>query len=136
MKNYLFLAFSLLPIITIAQNDTIYLKNKNVSIYEKGLLPLIKKYNNILKERNGVNGWRIQLKFKAKESEIVQLKLQFIKLYPDIPVFLEYHEPYYRIRVGNCRTKLEALKIKNKINKDFPGSYPVPEIINFDNLKK
>ena len=77
-----------------------------------------------------------RVKFKAKESEIVQLKLQFIKLYPDIPVFLEYHEPYYRIRVGNCRTKLEALKIKNRINKDFPGSYPVPEIINFGNLKK
>ena len=65
-----------------------------------------------------------------------QLKLKFIKLYPDIPVLLEYNEPYYRIRVGNCRTKLEAIKIKRQISKKFPGAYPVPEIINFSQLKK
>ena len=135
MKNYILGVLFLFPIIITAQNDTIQL-DQSISIYEQGLLPLIKKYNNILKERGGVNGWRVQLKFKAKEAEIIQLKLKFIKLYPDIPIFLEYHEPYYRIRVGNCRTKLEALKIKNKIIKDFPGSYPVPEIINFESVKK
>ena len=75
MKNYIFTIFFLLPIIITAQNDTIYLSNNNISIYEKGLLPLIKKYNNILKERNGINGRKIQLKFKAKESEIIELKL-------------------------------------------------------------
>ena len=89
-----------------------------------------------MKEKNGISGWRVQLKFKAKEAEILQLKLKFIRLYPYIPVLLEYEEPYYRIRVGNCRTKLEAIKIKHQISKHFPNAYPVPEIINFSQLKK
>ena len=42
-----------------------------------------------------------------------------------------YDEPYYKIRVGNCRNRLDAIRIKNKISKHFPGSYPVPELINF-----
>ena len=59
-----------------------------------------------------------------------------MRLYPKIPILLEYQEPYYRIRVGNCRTKLEAIKIKHLIHKDFHGAYPVPEIINLSQIKR
>ena len=134
-KLILFLSF--LPFFVNAQSDTTFSSNSEViSINEKGLDALIGKYEQILKAKNGVDGWRVQLKFKAKEVEILQLKLKFIRLYPNIPVLLEYEEPYYRIRVGNCRTKLEAIKIKHQISKHFPNTYPVPEIINFSQLKK
>jgi hypothetical protein len=133
----IFIILSFIPFCSYTQNDSIFnLKGELISVNEYGIDNLLNKYKNILKSKNGFDGWRVQLKFKAKESEIIQLKLKFIKLYPEIPVLLEYEEPYYRIRVGNCRTKLEALKIKNQIKKEFPGSYPVPEIINFLELKK
>ena len=131
----LFLAIT--PFLVNAQSDTIFLSNtKVISVNEKGIDALVGKYEQILKAKNGVDGWRVQLKFKAKEAEILQLKLKFIRLYPNIPVLLEYEEPYYRIRVGNCRTKLEAIKIKHQISKHFPNAYPVPEIINFSQLKR
>ena len=134
-KLILFLCF--LPFFVNAQSDTTFSSNTEViSVNEKGIDALVGKYENILKAKNGVDGWRVQLKFKAKEAEILQLKLKFIRLYPNIPILLEYEEPYYRIRVGNCRTKLEAIKIKNQISKRFPNAYPVPEIINFSQLKK
>ena len=118
------------PILLFSQNEN----TKHEIINEKGIDNLVSKYENILKNTGGINGWRLQLKFKAKESEIIKIKLKFIKLFPDIPVFLEYQEPYYRIRVGNCRTKLEALKIKNLIKKHFSDTYPVPEIISITKL--
>ena len=133
----LILFLAVFPFFVNAQSDTIFSSNSEViSVNEKGIKALVGKYENILKTKNGVDGWRVQLKFKAKEAEILQLKLKFIRLYPSIPILLEYEEPYYRIRVGNCRTKLEAIKIKNKISKHFPNAYPVPEIINFSQLKK
>ena len=133
-KLILFLSF--LPFFVNAQSDTTFSSNSEViSINEKGLDALIGKYEQILKAKNGVDGWRVQLKFKAKEVEILQLKLKFIRLYPNIPVLLEYEEPYYRIRVGNCKTKLEAIKIKRQISKNFPNTYPVPEIINLSQLE-
>ena len=133
----LILFLSITPFLVNAQSDTIFLSNTEViSVNEKGIDALVGKYEHILKAKNGVDGWRVQLKFKAKEAEILQLKLKFIRLYPNIPVLLEYEEPYYRIRVGNCRTKLEAIKIKHQISKHFPNAYPVPEIINFSQLKK
>ena len=120
------------PSIFFAQTDSVS-SNKGdlLSVNEIGINKLILKYEKILKKRNGINGWRVQLKFKAKEAEIVKLKSKFIKNYPDIPIYLMYDEPYYKIRVGNCRNKLDAIRIKNKISDHFPGSYPVPVLINF-----
>ena len=133
-KLILFLSVS--PFLVNYQSDTIFSSNtKVISVNEKGIDALVCKYEHILKAKNGVDGWRVQLNFKAKEAEILQLKLKFIRLYPNIPVLLEYKEPYYRIRVGNCRTKLEAIKIKHQISKHFPSAYPVPEIINFSQLE-
>ena len=131
MKKLFFL-FILLPFLSIAQTDTTFLENGSItSINEKGIDALVSKYENILNAKNGVEGWRVQLIFKAKKEETTQLKIAFIKLYPEISTYLEYEEPYYRVRVGNCRTRLEAIKIKHQISDHFPGAYLVPEIINF-----
>jgi hypothetical protein len=135
MKKLFFL-FILLPFLSVAQTDTTLSENGSItSINEKGIDALVSKYENILKAKNGVEGWRVQIMFKTKKEEIQQLKITFIKLYPKIPAYLEYDAPYYRVRVGNCRTKLEAIKIQRQISKNFPGAYAVPEIINFSQLK-
>ena len=134
MKKLFFL-FILLPILSVAQTDTILSENGSIiSINETGINALVSKYEAILKTRNGVDGWRVQIMFKTKKKEIQQLKIAFMKLYPQIPAYLEYEAPYYRLRVGNCRTKLEAIKIQRQISKKFLGAYPVPEIINFSRL--
>ena len=131
MKKLLFL-FILLPFLSVAQTDTILSENGSItSINEKGINALVRKYESVLTAKNGIDGWRVQLMFKTKKKEIQQLKIAFIKLYPEIPSYLEYDTPYYRVRVGNCRTKLEAIKIQRQISQHFPGAYPVPEIINF-----
>ena len=78
----LFIFSSFFLIFSQSENNTFEIRN------EKGIEYLVHKYENILKNTGGINGWRLQLKFKAKESEIIKIKLKFIKLYPNIPVFL------------------------------------------------
>ena len=135
MKKLLFL-FILLPFLSVAQTDTTLSEDGSItSINEKGINALVRKYENILKAKNGVEGWRVQIMFKSKKEDLKQLKIAFIKLYPEIPAYLGYEEPYYRVRVGDCRTRLEAIKIKHQISKHFPSAYPVPEIINFSQLE-
>ena len=135
MKKIFFL-FILLPFLSIAQADTTFLENGSItSINEKGIDALISKYEDILKAKNGAEGWRVQLAFKEKKEDADKIKIDFIKLYPEIPAYLGYEAPYYRVRVGNCKTKLEAIKIKHQISKNFPSTYPVPEIINLSQLE-
>ena len=77
----LVLLLTISPLLCVSQTDTsLSLNKKIISINEKGIDRLIEKYENILKAKNGVDGWRVQLKFKAKETEILQIKLKFIQM--------------------------------------------------------
>lgn len=124
------------PIFVFSQSDTTFnTKGEIISINQKGVDKLVSKYKQILKKTGGVEGWRIQLIFKAQKEEILPYQIKFTNLYPEIPVQIAFDSPNYKLTVGNFRTRNEALKIKHQISKNFPGAYPVPIIIDPDLLE-
>ena len=102
--------------------------------YQDDIDSLIIKHQKINYEQNGIDGWRVQLAFKSTKEEIRSSRLDFIKKYPEIDTYLTYSPPYYKISVGNFREKIEALKLKDKIKKDYIEAYPVPTIIPITEL--
>ena len=124
----------LILIILILIPYSIYSQNINIK-YESGIDSLIIKNNTIQQKKDGVLGWRIQLKFKSTKEEIKKTRAEFIKLYPETPTYLTYESPYYRICVGNFRTKNEALKLNNFIRRNFVEAYPVKKIIKISELR-
>ena len=120
----------------LSQTDTIYnSKGEILSVNQKGINDLVSKYKANLKNKNGVDGWRLQIKFTSKRKDILTYKIKFANLFPQIPAQITFESPYYKLTVGNFRTKNEALKIKNKIDHEFPGAHPVSIIIDSDLLK-
>lgn len=101
---------------------------KDIKYYDD-IDSLIIKHQKINYEKNGIDGWRIQLAFKSTKEEIRSSRLNFIKKYPEIDTYLTYSPPYYKISVGNFREKIDALKLKDKIKKEYIEAYPVPTII-------
>jgi len=135
MKKIHFLTL-MFPIFVFSQSDTTFnTKGEIISINQKGVDNLVSKYKQILKKTGGVEGWRIQLIFKAQKEEILPYQIKFTNLYPEIPVQIAFDSPNYKLTVGNFRTRNEALKIKHQISKNFPGAYPVPIIIDPDLLE-
>lgn len=135
MKKILFLTL-MFPIFVFSQSDTTFnTKGEIISINQKGVDNLVSKYKQILKKTGGVEGWRIQLIFKAQKEEILPYQIKFTNLYPEIPVQIAFDSPNYKLTVGNFRTRNNALKIKHLISKNFPGAYPVPIIIDPDLLE-
>ena len=132
MKLFLIILFFPLSLICQTISKDTKLINKN---YEEGLDSLIIKNQNIINKKDGILGWRVQLTFKSTKDEIKKTRVNFIKLYPEIPTYLTYDPPYYRICVGNFRTKNEALKLNNFIRKNYIEAYPVQKIIPLSLLR-
>ena len=129
--NKLITIFCLIPLIGLSQKDTVFNTNYDIiSINETGINNLIEKYEKTLRDKDGIDGWRLQIKFAYKRDEIVKHQTKFIDLYPEIPSQITFKSPYYNLTVGNYRTKHNALKIKEKISRHFPGAHPVQVIIN------
>ena len=120
----------IIPFLGFSQNqNSLNDKKETIFISQTKINDLVDKYKQILKKKNGVDGWRLQIKFTSKREDILPYQLKFTDLYPEIPVQIIFESPYYKLTAGNFRTKNEALKIKHKIHKNFPGSHPVSTII-------
>ena len=132
MKQLIIILFLPIALFSQSKNEGKKLINKK---YEKGIDSLIIKNQNIINKKDGILGWRVQLTFKSTKEEIKKTRVNFIKLYPEIPTYLTYDPPYYRICVGNFRTKNEALKLNNFIRKNYVEAYPVQKIIELNLLR-
>jgi hypothetical protein len=83
----------------------------------------------------GREGFRIQIYNSSNRNareESKTVNMDFINKFPDIKTYLQYAEPgYFKVRVGDFRTKTEATKLFLRISREFPNAYIVPDIINF-----
>lgn len=95
---------------------------------------------NLFKVNNhyGMKGFRIQIyasNNRNAREESNKINAEFISKFPDILSYQLFAEPgYYKIRVGDFRTKTEATRLFQIINKEFRDAYMVPDIINFPDL--
>src|SRR5664280_769334 len=123
-----------------ANNDNQHMGKLNI-IQDPALDTLISRYilgYINLKQKNGfegMEGYRIQIYNSSNRNareESGKARAEFISKFPDIISYLLFAEPgYYKIRVGDFRTKTEATKFFLQISKVFPDAYIVPDIINF-----
>jgi hypothetical protein len=55
---------------------------------------------------------------------------QFLIAHPEIPAEKIWDPPSYKVRVGNCRNRFDAERIKSEIKEDFPFIFIVPDFID------
>ncbi len=91
------------------------------------------------KKRDGIEGFRVEIFFSAElnaKEQALNKKVEFLSQYPDYAVHIKYDAPNFRVRVGDFRTKNEALKLYKEIEKDYPVAFIVADKIEFPLLKK
>lgn len=64
------------------------------------------------------------------------MKTDFETEFPDIPVYLNYFDPDFKIRAGNFRSRLECIPVLKRIRSKYPACYPVKTDIPIQDLKK
>ncbi len=98
---------------------------------------LLQNYMKVNQRRKGTEGFRVEIFFrsgvKARE-EALKVKTEFLRSYPQESAYMSFQSPDFKIRVGDCRTKNEALKLKETIRKDYPNAFIVPDVIQFPKL--
>lgn len=106
-----------------------------------GIDSLINRYILYNMKLNGLEGFRIQIYSSSNRNareESGKVRAEFISKFPqELTSYASFAEPgYYKIRVGDFRTKTEGTRYLLMVRKVFPEAYLVPDIINFPDLKK
>lgn len=96
---------------------------------------LVANYNKLIARNmksSGIPGYRIRIYSGSgigAKKEQQQVRARFLSLYPDLDAYNRYDEPFFKVYVGDCRTRSEALKLNDRIQRDFPNPFIVPDII-------
>jgi len=74
-------------------------------------------------------GFRVQINFGQERNAITETKSEFSDKYPTVPAYITYKQPYFRLSVGDCRTRLQAVRLLNSLKKDYPAAFIVADKI-------
>jgi hypothetical protein len=95
---------------------------------------LVEKNIAANKEANGVQGYRIQIFFGSERKAAHDARAKFAQLNPDVETYLVYQQPYFKVRVGDFRTRLEAQPLLKKVLPEFERVFIIPDKINLPKL--
>lgn len=82
-------------------------------------------------------GYRIQVFMESGTEALTraeEVKKKFTEKNKGTNAYLTFDAPYYRVRVGDFRTRLDAEKFLLKINRRYPNAWVIKDEINFPEL--
>jgi hypothetical protein len=84
-----------------------------------------------------IRGFRIRIFFDNRQdarTRSEKIEASFSEKYPALGVYRSYENPYFKVTVGDLRTRSEAEKLLRKLEKEYPSSFIVREEISFPPL--
>ncbi|MDR2359247.1 MAG: SPOR domain-containing protein [Prevotellaceae bacterium] len=79
-------------------------------------------------------GYRIRIFFdngQTARQESSAIEQAFSERYPAVPVYREFDDLYYKVAVGDFRSKTDAMQFLESIQKNYPSAFIFSDNINF-----
>lgn len=93
---------------------------------------LVRKHIKMNEKQQTKKGFRIQLIQNSDRSKVEEKKAQFLSDFPDLKPHLVYSQPYFKLRVGDFDSRLEAYPYYKSIIKKFSTATIVPDQVNIE----
>lgn len=139
---FLFLAF--FPSQWLAAQEEDSLKIQNAFTYEKMMEELSDAVSapayldNSMKSHIDRNAsrknmcWRIRIFFNNSQNSRTasnEIAKSFSEQYPNVPVYNQYVNPFFKVTVGDFRSKSDATKFMNEIKPFYTSAFLVRETL-------
>ena len=114
-----------------------HLANQHAEIIQDRRIDSLVNRQAILNDlKKTIPGYRVQIYSGPQRSKANEVKADFSGNFSDIPAYLVYQQPNFKIRTGNFRTKLEAYKFMKSLPYQFANSFIVNDEIVIPELDK
>lgn len=82
-------------------------------------------------------GYRVRIFFKeSARAESEEIQRSFAVRHPGVPAYRSYANPYFKVTVGDFRTKSEAMQLMSRIISEYPTAFVVKEAIHYPVVNK
>lgn len=147
MKQFVLIIFFLsLTVIVFSQTETFKIEDSGITPSEikttngtvlitqdLRLRQIVKRHIEV--SNNKFDGWRVQIFFGSGQKAMAQAqnaKKKFLIRYGNKNgAYIVYDSPFFKVRVGDFRTKAEAMYFKSQIKRTFPQSWVIPDKVYY-----
>lgn len=127
MKIYRLLVLISLGILCFCEG----ISGQGIQITEHGgIRTVMDKYINQNKSNPMVEGWRIQIISTDDRRKMESFKQKFEMAYPGMYLEWEHRNPWYLVKVGAFKTKLELQAFIQELKDDFPQAIPIKDQVS------
>lgn len=94
---------------------------------------LLQAHRHAVSQQPGMQGYRVHLYMDSGNRARLNTqneKADFQKKYPDVDAYIVYDEPYFKLRAGDFRTRVDARRFLEKIRSDYSAAYIVVDRVN------
>ena len=107
---------------------------------EVNQIPQIREaFSKYIEQNSGKkrHGYRIRIFISNAQNaraQSLEVENSFKKLFPAIPTYRTPSNPYFKVTVGNYRTRSDAARALTIIKEEYPAAFMVKEIIDYPEL--
>jgi hypothetical protein len=119
------------PVAFIAPAIVPYFSDTNIRVYAPAPVKNIEqKVYDFQRYSHGTSpGFRVQIDFGQERNALNKTRSDFSGKYPNVPTYVTYKQPYFRVSAGDFRTRLDAVRFLKTVKKDYPASFVVADRI-------
>jgi len=111
----------------------------SVTIYQDKLVDeLVQKEVKLNESGNNQDGFRIQIFSDSGNNSKTKAQTamdDFLAKHPEMKAYLVFKSPNYKVKVGDFRSKLDAIRYLNQISAEFPNAFIISDLINLPQVE-
>ena len=101
---------------------------------EPGIEAIQSDYVKVWERVGEMKGYRVQILAVTgtnSRNTVENERALFQARFPEVPAYISYKEPYFKIRVGDFMTRLDAYKMLVEVRDLYPGAYIIIDKIKY-----
>lgn len=83
----------------------------------------LQRHKEINRSMVKMSGWCVQLMASSDRDKVMQLKRQFLETNPGVPIDWDYERPFFKLKAGAFRDKIDVARLLYLIKKQHTGAY-------------
>lgn len=94
---------------------------------DSSVIRLVERHRELNASKMSMPGYRVQLYFGGDRNNAQAIRSEFMSVFPDVPCYLLFQQPHFKVRVGDFRTRQEAAGFRKRIAGIFTSAFIVPD---------
>ena len=88
---------------------------------------LVERHKTLNAQKMSMQGYRIQLYFGDNRARASNMRLDFLQQYPVVGAYVIYQQPNFKLRVGDFKTRFEAVTFLNEMQPGYSMAFIVSD---------